>query len=89
MAIELDYDPGRHLLVLRGNLTILHVAEAHAQLTAHPDAQLDLAGIVELDAAGLQLLLAAGRDAGMHVVAASDAVDAIVQLTGLSELVEA
>jgi len=89
MAIEFAYDAEQNRLAIRGKLTILHATEARSHLLERSGASLDLAEIDEIDGAGLQLLVAALRDAGMRLVAVSEAVADIVALTGRTELTEA
>lgn len=88
MAIEFDYKPEQNSLAIRGELTINYAAEAITHLRAHENSGLDLADISELDGAGLQLIIAATRDAGMRLVAASDPVADVLRLVGLTGLME-
>jgi anti-anti-sigma regulatory factor len=89
MTIEFDYDPADQCLALRGELTIVHAADALAILRSHQGTALDLSGVSEMDGAGLQLLLAARRDAGWRLSAASDPVLGVLALVGLTHLLEA
>lgn len=58
---------GLTILALSGELTIFTAAQARQEIlahqTAHPDLQLDLAGVTELDTAGVQLLAWLKREA--------------------------
>lgn len=86
MSIEINHDPEQNQLRLRGSLTIYHASEVKAPLLAYPEAALDLTGIEEMDGAGLQLLLLGLRDAGLRLVAASEAVLDVLALSGLQHL---
>lgn len=88
MAIDFSFDPEGARLAVAGRFTIHHAAEAREQLRGRPGLLLDLTGVEEMDGAGLQLLLAARRDAGARLTAASDAVVEILLLTGATDLLE-
>jgi anti-anti-sigma factor len=89
MSIEFQHDPAGNRLDVSGSFTIYHALEAKAPLLAQQGAALDLSEVEEMDGAGLQLLLLARRDAGIRLVAASDAVTDTLRLAGLETLLEA
>lgn len=89
MSIEFDFDPGRNRLAIRGDFTIYHAQETIKQFRGREGIEVDLEGVTEMDGSGLQMVLAAHRDTGARLVAASDPVIGILRLAGLTELLEA
>jgi anti-sigma B factor antagonist len=80
-------------LALEGAVTIYVVQELKAQLLAgvrdNAELRLDLSQVTELDSAGLQLLYLAKREAinsghSLHIVAHSDAVREVIDLSNLN-----
>ncbi|BDU71299.1 STAS domain-containing protein [Mesoterricola silvestris] len=61
------FERSQHTLLLSGELTIYHAAEARQrlgeELSADPALELDLSGIEEIDTAGAQVLLWLKREA--------------------------
>lgn len=80
-------DPDHGCLKLAGDLTIYTIAEAKAEVQLVTDSALDLSDISEFDGAGLQLLMALCRDGNNQVLAASEAVMSVLELTGQNGLV--
>lgn len=79
---------------LDGELTIMTVSEQNqrlqALLTGDTAVAVDLSGITEIDTSGLQVLLLAQREAErigvpLQFHSPSDAVRAVLDLTGLAE----
>ena len=89
MSIGFEYDAKRNRLAVRGELTILHAAEALAHFRDRPGLELDLGEVTEMDGAGLQLLLATERDGGLLVFAYGDAAAEVLHLAGRADLMEA
>ncbi|MGF1643808.1 MAG: lipid asymmetry maintenance protein MlaB [Thiotrichales bacterium] len=84
MGLNVETDSNQNRLIVEGELTIYHVADAKAALLSLPDATLDLSGITEIDGAGVQMLMLAHRDAGLNLGAVSDTVGEVLRLTGLT-----
>lgn len=63
----ITFERTQHTLLLTGELTIYHAAEARTrlgeELTMDPQLEVDLSGIEELDTAGAQVLLWLKREA--------------------------
>jgi len=82
MSIEFEFDAQQASLIIRGDLTINHAAEAIEWFRRQDYRTIDLAGINELDSAGLQLLLAARHEGNWKLGHISAAVADVLQLAG-------